>query len=79
MLKFVTLDGCFQKKRNFKMNFKTFFGKDSSLRPFSVKFRFERSVFSSEKRAQNKRKKNWRSQAKLLDVLSHHIMRKAKK
>ena len=40
-----------------------------------LKFRFERPVLSSSQRAQNKHKKNWRAQAKLLDVLSPDIMR----
>ena len=40
-----------------------------------MKFRFERPVLSSAKRAQNKHKKNWRAQAKLLDVLSNDIIR----
>ena len=66
MLKFVTLDGVSEKN-------------DSILRPLSVKFRFERPVLSSAKRAQNKYKKYWRAQAKLLDVLFNDIMRKAKK
>ena len=42
---------------------------DSILRPFLVKVWFERPVLSSEKRAQNKHKKHWRAQAKLLDFL----------
>ena len=36
-------------------------------------------VLSSAKRAQNKHKKNWKAQAKLLDVLSNDITRKANK
>ena len=76
LLKFVTLHGVSEK--NAKLF--TFFAKnDSILRPFLVKFRFERPVLSSAKRAQNKHKKNWRVQAKLLDVLSNDIMQKAKK
>ena len=56
------------------------FCKDNSiLRHFSVKFRFERPVLSSAKRAQNTQKKNCRAQAKLLDVLWNDIMHKAKK
>ena len=51
---------------------------DSILRPFLVKFRFERPVLSSAKRAQNRHKKHWRAQAKLLDVLSNDSLRKAK-
>ena len=67
VLKFVTLDGGLRKK--------TF----SILRPFLVKFRFECPALSSAKRAQNKHKKHWRAQAKLLDVPSNDILRKAKK
>ena len=52
---------------------------DSILRPFLIKFRFERPVLSSAKRAQNKHKKHWRAQAKLLDVLSNDIFQKSKK
>ena len=48
------------------------------LRPFSFKFRFERPVLSSAKRAQNKHKNYWRAQAKLLHVLSNVIMRRPK-
>ena len=44
-----------------------------------VKYRFERPVLSSAKHAQNKHKKRWRAQAKLLDVLCNDILRKAKK
>ena len=51
------------------LNFKTFFGY----------FRSECPVLSGAKRAQNKHKKHWRAQAKLLDVLSNDILRKAKK
>ena len=42
-------------------------------------FRFEWPVLSSAKRAQNKHKKYWRAQTKLLDVLSNDILQKAKK
>ena len=52
---------------------------DSILRPFLVKFRFGRPVLSSAKHAQNKHKKHWKVQAKLLDALSNDILRKAKK
>ena len=69
VLKFVTLDGGHRKKTQ----------NDSILRPFLVKFRFERPVLSSAKHAQNKHKKHWRAQAKLLDVLSNDILRKIKK
>ena len=77
VLKFVTLDGGLRKK---KQNFFCVFWKNDSIsRPFLVKFRFERPVLSSAKRAQNKHKKHWKAQAKLLDVLSNDILRKAKK
>ena len=45
VLKFVTLDGGLGKN-------------DPIIRPFLVKFRFEKPVLSSAKRAQNKYKKN---------------------
>ena len=77
VLKFVTLDGGLRKKT--QKNFCVFCKNDSILRPFLVKFRFERPVLSSAKRAQNKHKNRWRAQAKLLDVLSNDILRKAKK
>ena len=77
VLKFVTLDGGLRKKR--RKSFVFFCQNDSILRPFLFKFRFERPVLSSAKRAQNKHKKHWRAQAKLLEVLSNDIMRKAKK
>ena len=77
VLKFVTLDRGLKKKR--KKIFYVFCKNNSTLRPFLVKFRFERPVLSSAKRAQNKHKKNWRAQAKLSDVLSNDILRKAKK
>ena len=73
-LKFVTLDEGLRKKTQ-----KNFCKNDSILRPFLVKLRFARTVLNSAKCAQNKHKKNWRAQAKLLDVLSNDIMRKAKK
>ena len=60
-------------------NFCIFCKNDSILRPFLVKFRFQRPVLSSAKRAQNKHKKHWRAQAKLSDVLSNDILQKAKK
>ena len=75
VLKFVTLDGVSEKKKFFCV----FCKNDSILRPFLVKFRLERPVLSSAKRAQNKHKKHWRAQAKLIDVLSNDILRKAKK
>ena len=77
VLKFVTLDGGLRKEM--QKNFCFFCENDSILRPFLVKFRFERPVLSSAKRAQNKHKKHWGAQAKLLDVLSNDILRKAKK
>ena len=67
----MTPDGSIRKKT--KQNFCVFFKNNSILRPVQVKFRFERPVLSSAKRAQNKHKKNWRTQAKLLDVLSNDI------
>ena len=48
-------------------NFCVFCKNDSILRLFLVKFWFKRLVLSSAKHAQNKHKKNWRAQAKLLD------------
>ena len=77
VLKFVTLNARLGKKA--QKNFCVFYKNDSILRSFLVKFRFERPVLSSTKRAQNQHKKNWRAQAKLLDVLSNDVMRKAKK
>ena len=49
VLKFVTLDGGLRKKTK---NFCVFYKNDSILRSFLVKFRFERGVLSSPKRAQ---------------------------
>ena len=72
VLKFVTLDGGLRKKT--QKSFCVFCKNDSILRPFLVKFRFESPVLSSAKRAQNKQKKHWRAQAKLLDVLSNEIL-----
>ena len=77
VLKFVTLDKGFRKKNAKK--FLCFCKNDSILWPFLVKFWFERPVLSSAKRAQNKYKKHRRAQAKLLNVLSNDILRKAKK
>ena len=72
VLKIVTSNGV--KK------FFAFFCKNNSiLRLFLIKFRFKRPVLRSTQRAQNKHKKNWRAQAKLLDVLSNDTMRKSKK
>ena len=82
VLKFVTPDGGIRKKNTKKfLRFLQIYKYkyDSILRPFLVKFRFDRSVLSSAKRAQNKHKKNWRAQAKVLDVLSDDIMHQAKK
>ena len=70
--KFVTRHGSLSKKR--KKIFAFFCKNNSSLRPFLVKLQFERPVLSCAKRAQNKHKKNWRAQAKLLDALSNDIM-----
>ena len=66
-----------EKKR--KKIFAFFAKSDSILRPSLVKFRFERPVLSSAKCVQNKHKKHWRAQAKLLNALSNDILRKAKK
>ena len=77
VLKLVTSDGGLRKKNAEK--FCLFCKNNSILRSFLIKFRFEKPVLSSAQRAQNKHKKNWRTQAKLLDVLSHDIMRKPKK
>ena len=76
VLKFVTLNGGLRKKR--KKVFFFFCKNDSILRPFLFKFRFERPVLSSAKRAQNKHKNHWRAQAKLSDVLSNKYYAKAK-
>ena len=77
VLKFVTLVGDLRKKT--RKDFCVFCKNDSALRPFLVRLCFKRPVLSSAKRAQNKHKKNWRAQAKLLDVLSDDILRKIKK
>ena len=76
VLKFVTLRGGLRKKckKNLRflqkwLNFKTFFGLVSVWKP----------CFEQLKSEQNKHKKNWRVRAKLLDILSNDIMRKAKK
>ena len=50
VLKFVTLDGGLRKKT--QKIFAFFYKNDSILRAFLVKFRFERPVLSSAKRAQ---------------------------
>ena len=78
VLKFVTSDGVLEKKKNAKKFF-VFYKKNLILRPCLVKFRFERSVLNSAQRAQNKHKKIWRAQAKLLDVLFNDFMHKSKK
>ena len=63
-----------RKKKHRKKVF-AFFAKTTRFQDlFLVKFRFERPVSSSAKRAQSKHKKNWRAQAKLLDVLSNNIL-----
>ena len=77
VLKFVTLGVGLRKKT--QKNFCVFCKKDSILRPFLVKFRFERPILSSAKCAQNKHKKHWRAQVELLDLLSNDILQKAKK
>ena len=64
VLKFVTLDGGLRKKAKKKL-FLFLCKNDSILRPFLFKFRFERPVLSSAKRAQNKHKNHWKAQAKL--------------
>ena len=64
VLKFVTPD--WGLKRKTLKNLCVFCKNNSILRPFQVKFRFERPVLSSAKRAQNKHKKNWKAQAKVL-------------
>ena len=75
VLKFVTLDGGLREKQKKVL----FFCKNGSiLRPFLFKFRFQKPVLSSAKRAQNKHKNHSRAQAKLLDVLSNDIMRRPK-
>ena len=55
VLKFLSSDGGLTKKT--QKNFFAFSKNNSILRPFWVKFRFERFVLSSAKRAQNKHKK----------------------
>ena len=50
VLKFVTLDGGLRKKNPRKCL--RFCKNDSILRPFLVKFQFERPILSSAKRAQ---------------------------
>ena len=77
VLKFVTLDEILRKKT--QKNFCVFCEKESILRPFLFKFRFERPILSSANRARNKHKKLCRAQAKLLDVFCNDILQKAKK
>ena len=77
VLKFVTFDGGLRKKRKKSLFF--FCKNDSILRPFLFKFRFERTVLSSAKRAQNKHKNLCRAQAKLLDLLSNDILYEGQK
>ena len=60
VLKFVAPNGGLRKKAQ---NFCVFFENNSILKPFWTKFRCERPVLRSAKRAQNKHKKNWRAQA----------------
>ena len=76
VLKFVTSDGVSEKKTQKKIC--GFCKNESIFRPFLVTFWFERPILSSAKRAQNKHKKYWRAQAKLLDVLFNDILRKTK-
>ena len=66
VLKFVTPDGSLRKNAK---KFLLFLQKQLNFKTCLVKFWFDGSVLSSAKRAQNKHKKNWREQAKLLDVL----------
>ena len=77
VLKFKTLEAGISGKNAKK--FCVFCKNNSILRPFWIKSRFEKPILSSAKRAQNKQKRKWRAQARLLDVLSNDIMRKAKK
>ena len=77
MLNFVTLDGDLRKKT--QKNSLLFLQKLLNFKTFLVKFRFESPVLSNANRTQNKHKKHWKAQAKLLDVLCNDIMRKAKK
>ena len=64
VLKFVTHD---RGLRNKTLKIFCIFCKNNSiLRPFQVKFQFERPVLNSAKRVQNEHKRNWRAQAKLL-------------
>ena len=77
VLKFCDFGRGSQKKKSKK---NCVFRKNNSiLRTFLVKCWFEKPVLSSAQRAQNKHKKNWRAQAKLLDVLFDDIMHKFKK
>ena len=55
VVKFVTSDGFLEKKAK---KFFVFYKNNLILRPFLVKFRFERSVLSSEQRAQSKHRKD---------------------
>ena len=64
VLKFVTPDEGLRKTQKI---FCVFCKNNSILRPFQLKFQFEKPALSSAKRAQNKHKKNWRAQAKLLE------------
>ena len=73
VLKFVSLDRGLRVKKWGSKIF-AFCKNNSILRPFLVKFRFERPVLSSAKRTQNKHKTNRRAQAKLLNVLSNDII-----
>ena len=75
VLKLVTLDGVSEKNAK---KFCFFRKNDSILRPFLFKFRFERTVLNSAKRAQNQHKNHWRAQAKLLDILTNDITQRPK-
>ena len=76
VLKFLTPDEGLRKKR--KKTF-AFFAKTTQFQDLLVRFWFGRHLLGSAKRAQNKRKKNWRAQTTLSDVLSYDIMRRPRK
>ena len=77
VLKLLTPDGGLRKKNAKK--FLRFLQKQLNFKTFLVKFWFGRPLLGSAKRAQNKRKKNWRAQAKLSDVFSNDIMCRPRK
>ena len=66
VLKFVTRDGVLRKK-NAKI-----------WKPFWLNFGLKDLFWAAQNVDKISLKKNWRAQAKLLDVLSNDIMRKAK-